>query len=99
MKLNSHHPLHNLSDAELIPLCLQQQRCAWEEFFKRFSPVIRKAIRWTFIKRKARDLAEVKAGKIPLEQGRGFAVVAERSHQQTYVVKYSLFCSFCSEAC
>lgn len=50
MKLTSHLSLHNLPDADLIPLCLQHQRDAWEEFFKRFTPVISKTIRKTFIK-------------------------------------------------
>jgi len=58
MKLTSDHPLHNLSDADLIPLCLQHQRNAWEEFFKRYSPVISKTIRKTFIKYGVSDLAE-----------------------------------------
>lgn len=41
--------LHNLPDSDLVPLCLLHQRSAWEEFFKRFSPLIKKAIRRTFI--------------------------------------------------
>jgi len=58
MKLHSLHSLHNLPDIDLIPLCLQHQRSAWEEFFKRFSPLIKKTIRRTFIKCGAGYLAE-----------------------------------------
>jgi len=58
MKLTSHLPLHNLPDADLIPLCLQHQRAAWEEFFKRYSPVISKTIRKTFIRCGVNYLAE-----------------------------------------
>ncbi len=50
--------LHNLPDEDLIPLCLQHQRSAWEEFFKRFSPLIKKSIRRTFIKFGVQYLAE-----------------------------------------
>jgi RNA polymerase sigma factor (sigma-70 family) len=55
--LHSIHSLHNLPDADLIPLCLQHQSSAWNAFFKRFSPVIKKAIRRTFIKCGAKDFA------------------------------------------
>ena len=58
MKLHSLHSLHDLPDTDLIPLCLQHQRSAWEEFLKRFSPLIKKSIRRTFIKCGVRDLAE-----------------------------------------
>lgn len=58
MKLHSLHSLHNLPDTDLIPLCLLHQRSAWEEFFKRFSPRIKKTIRRTFIKCKVGDLGE-----------------------------------------
>ncbi len=50
--------IHTFPDTELVMLCLQHQRSAWEEFFKRFSPLIKKAIRRTFIKCGARELAE-----------------------------------------
>lgn len=52
------HSLHNLPDADLIPLCLLHQPSAWEEFFRRFSPLIKKSIRRTFIKYGVKDLAE-----------------------------------------
>ena len=52
------HSLHNLPDVDLIPLCLQHQRSAWDVFFNRFSPLIKKSIRRTFIKCGVRDLAE-----------------------------------------
>jgi RNA polymerase sigma factor (sigma-70 family) len=58
MKLHSLYSLHNLPDIDLIPLCLLHQRNAWEEFFKRFSPLIKKSIRRTFIKCGVKDLAE-----------------------------------------
>ncbi|MBK5275563.1 MAG: hypothetical protein JJE30_10995 [Desulfuromonadales bacterium] len=51
-------PHHNLSNSDLVGLCLLHNRCAWEEFFWRISPLIKKAIRRTFIRCKARDLAE-----------------------------------------
>jgi len=56
--LHSLQSLHNLPDVDLVPLCLLHQRSAWEEFFKRFSPRIKKAIRRTFIKCGAKDLVE-----------------------------------------
>lgn len=48
--MNSPFHLHNLPDSDLVVLCLQQQRNAWEEFFRRFSPLLKKAIRKTFVK-------------------------------------------------
>lgn len=42
--------LHTLPDSELVTLCLHQERRAWEEFFKRFSPLIKKTIYRMFIK-------------------------------------------------
>jgi len=56
--LHSLYSLHSLPDIDLIPLCLLHQRNAWEEFFKRFSPLIKKSIRRTFIKYGVKDLAE-----------------------------------------
>jgi RNA polymerase sigma factor (sigma-70 family) len=56
--LTSYHQLQNLSDVELAAQCIQHQRTAWEEFFRRFSPLIKTTIRRTFIKCKVRDLAE-----------------------------------------
>ena len=56
--MHSLQSLHNLPDVDLVPLCLLHQRSAWEEFFKRFSPRIKKAIRRTFIKCGAKDLVE-----------------------------------------
>lgn len=55
--MNSTHQLHKLSERELVSLCLQHQRSAWEEFFRRYSKVLKKAIRRTFIACGARDYA------------------------------------------
>lgn len=54
----SHPSLNELSDADLAALCLLHQRAAWEEFFKRFSPVLKKAIRSTFNRCGAGELGE-----------------------------------------
>lgn len=37
--------LHNLSDPELVKLCQQSSRQAWEEFFRRFIPLLKSCIR------------------------------------------------------
>lgn len=37
--------IESLEDAALISLCLQQQRHAWNEFFRRFIPILKKAIK------------------------------------------------------
>ncbi|MDD2900086.1 MAG: hypothetical protein PHI31_15390 [Desulfuromonadaceae bacterium] len=50
--------LNTISDNDLASLCLLHQRSAWEEFFRRFSPLIKKAIRRTFIRCGVRHLAE-----------------------------------------
>lgn len=55
--MRSDDSFHNSTDQELAVLCLQHDRTAWEEFFRRFSPLIKKAIRRTFIKYCARELA------------------------------------------
>lgn len=47
-----------LNDANLARECLLQTRSAWDEFFRRFSPIIKKAIRRTFIKCGVRELAD-----------------------------------------
>jgi RNA polymerase sigma factor (sigma-70 family) len=54
----SSEQLPDLTDKDLAALCLLHQRNAWEEFFKRFSPLIKKAIRRTFIRCGVRELAE-----------------------------------------
>jgi RNA polymerase sigma factor (sigma-70 family) len=56
--LNFLNSLHILSDSDLVPLCLQHQRSAWDVFFDRFSDLIKKSIRRTFIKCGAKDLGE-----------------------------------------
>jgi len=50
-------PHQHLIDADLVRECLRHNRAAWEEFFKRFSPKIKKAVRRTFIRCYARELA------------------------------------------
>jgi DNA-directed RNA polymerase specialized sigma24 family protein len=37
--------LRNVSDSKLVQLCLENNRPAWEEFFRRFIPTIKSAIR------------------------------------------------------
>jgi RNA polymerase sigma factor (sigma-70 family) len=51
-------PHQHLNDADLARECLLHNRSAWEEFFQRFSPVIKKAVRRTFIRCGVRELAE-----------------------------------------
>ena len=51
-------PHQNLNDADLAKECLLHNRAAWEEFFLRFSPLMKMAIRRTFIKSGVKELAE-----------------------------------------
>ena len=37
--------LRKISDQQLVRLCLENNRPAWEEFFRRFIPTIKKAIK------------------------------------------------------
>ena len=49
--------IESLEDAPLISLCLQQQRHAWNEFFRRFIPVLKKAIKKKLIQSGGLSLA------------------------------------------
>jgi len=51
-----HHKIAEITDDELIDLCQRNHRTAWEEFFRRFTPTIKRGIRSIFINNSRFDL-------------------------------------------
>lgn len=57
-RINEKSDWVNVSDLQLVRLCLKNTRPAWEEFFRRFIPVIKNAIKNKLKERGRRDLSD-----------------------------------------
>lgn len=53
--MNDGNSLSTLTDQQLYSLCLGGDRAAWDEFFRRFLPLLKLSIRLTLNKSKAKD--------------------------------------------